>query len=157
MKTNNILNYKEYSALIEFSADDGCLIGEVLHINDMLVFHGYSPEEIESNFHAVIDEYLARCNKDGKQPNKPYNGVFQVRLQPEQHKAVAHKAAKLNTSINNIVVIAVQTYLQNATIEVHHTHDHNHIHTVKVEDVQISASMQPTWSKTYASTTQSIQ
>lgn len=154
---NELLKYKGYEGSIIASIEDECIYGRILHIDDVVSYEAQTVLELKVEFENAVERYLMTCKEFGKKPDKPYSGVFQVRLTPELHKEIAHKAASQKTSLNNLMVLAVELMLKNATVEVHHTHDHNHIHTVKVEDVQISASMQPTWSKIYASTTQSIQ
>ncbi len=54
----NIMKYKGYLARIEYSADDGCLIGRVIGMRDIIGFHGDSVEAIEKEFHESIDFYI---------------------------------------------------------------------------------------------------
>ena len=42
----NVLEYKGYKARIEFDADDGCFIGHIAGINDVIGFHGVSVTEM---------------------------------------------------------------------------------------------------------------
>lgn len=64
----DILEYNGHRAKIQFSAEDGCLIGRVLYIPDSISFHGESVEEVTKAFHESIDSYLAfqqQCRKSG--------------------------------------------------------------------------------------------
>jgi len=71
MTDNNTMKYKGYTALVEFSDEDGCLVGKVLGIRDAIVFDGSTVEEIRTNFHGIIDHYIAACAKSGREPNQP--------------------------------------------------------------------------------------
>ena len=55
---NSMLEYKGYHASVEYDADDGIFIGEVLGIADSLNFHGTSIEELKKMFDQSIDNYL---------------------------------------------------------------------------------------------------
>ncbi len=104
----NTMEYKGYSALIEYSAEDECLIGHVIGINDRLGFDGESIAEITRNFHDVLDNYLALCQKTGKQPEQPKSGKLSLRLPAELHAYVAKQAEMTGESINTIIIDAVR-------------------------------------------------
>ena len=76
MTDNNTMKYKNYTALIEFSDEDGRLIGKVLDIRDVIVFDGNTVEEIRTNFHDMIDHYIAACAKAGREPNQPVSEIM---------------------------------------------------------------------------------
>jgi predicted HicB family RNase H-like nuclease len=103
------MEYKGYSALIEYSAEDECLVGHVIGINDRLGFDGESIAEITQNFRNVLDNYLALCEKTGKQPEQPKSGKLSLRLPVELHAYVAQQAEATGESINNIIVEAVRS------------------------------------------------
>lgn len=65
MKT---LTYRGFAAKAEYSGEDGCLVGHVEGISDIIGFHGESEEEAEANFQNVIDNYLDCCAEIGKAP-----------------------------------------------------------------------------------------
>ena len=41
---NNTMQYKGYSAIVHYSAEDECLVGRIAGINDIVGFHGDSVE-----------------------------------------------------------------------------------------------------------------
>lgn len=78
---NNItMEYRGYTALIRFSDEDECLVGQLVGINDIVGFHGDSEEEIRTAFHESVDDYLATCAKIGREPNKPDEHKLQESL-----------------------------------------------------------------------------
>jgi predicted RNase H-like HicB family nuclease len=52
------MKYKRYTARIEYSKKDNCLIGRVANIRDIITFHGSSTNEIEKAFKQAVDFYL---------------------------------------------------------------------------------------------------
>ena len=104
---NNTMTYKGYTAIVGFSADDGCLVGHIAGINDVIGFHADSVEEIRKVFYETVDDYLATCAKIGREPNKPYSGKVTLRLPPELHAQLAVQAEANGSSLNNWLVSAL--------------------------------------------------
>lgn len=48
-----------------------------------------------------VDLYLQSCVEDGKEPDTPFKGVFNVRLDPELHRRVAEMAMEEDLSLVN--------------------------------------------------------
>lgn len=105
----NAMEYRGYPAVIEYSAEDECLIGRVVGIGDILVFDGSSIDEIRQNFHNVLDNYLALCEKSGKQPETPKSGKLSLRIPPELHAYIAQQSETTGESINSILIGAIQS------------------------------------------------
>ena len=59
------MNYRGYTASMSFDADDKIIVGRVMDIDDIVIFHSDSVGEFEANFHAVIDDYIAACEQAG--------------------------------------------------------------------------------------------
>lgn len=108
---NNVLRYKGYSAKPEYSAEDQVFYGKILGIDDLVNFYTDNAKELENEFHAAVDDYLAFCEEVGKQPQKEYNGSFNVRVTPELHKKAATKAQEEGTTLNKVVEKALDEYL----------------------------------------------
>lgn len=60
MKT---MTYKGYAAHIEYSDEDGCFVGHIAVINDIVEFHGQSVTKLRSAFKEAVDDYLETCKK----------------------------------------------------------------------------------------------
>lgn len=107
----SMMTYKGFSARIEYSDADGCFIGRVAGIQDVIGFHGQSVAKLRSAFKEAVDDYLETCERLGKQPNKPYSGQFRLRLSPDLHARVAiaaeSKGKSLNTLISDLIERAV--------------------------------------------------
>jgi predicted HicB family RNase H-like nuclease len=106
------LHYKGYDGSVEYSADDRLLYGSVLGIRDMVGFDGKDIDGLEANFRAAVDEYLAFCETEGKTPDRPFKGSFNVRVRPDLHKRAALFAEERKLKLNNVVSQALEDYLQ---------------------------------------------
>ncbi len=96
----NLLTYKGYTGQVEVNVRSGTLFGEVIDLRDVITFEADTVKEIEQEFHASVDEYLAWCVRDGVEPQKPYSGQFRFRTTPERHRRIALAAAREGKSIN---------------------------------------------------------
>ncbi|TAJ77333.1 MAG: type II toxin-antitoxin system HicB family antitoxin [Gallionellaceae bacterium] len=99
----NTMGYKNFAARVEYSEDDGCFIGHIAGIRDVIGFHGESVAELRAAFEEAVDDYLAACEKIGKEPNKPYSGKFHLRLTPDLHARAAMVAETRGKSLNTWV------------------------------------------------------
>jgi len=97
------MHYKGYSARIEYSDEDGLLIGHIAGIGDVVGFHAESVQELRAAFHEAVDDYLDTCQRLGRPPQKPWSGKLSLRLAPELHAQAAVKAELAQKSINQWV------------------------------------------------------
>lgn len=105
------MKYQGYTGSIEASLEDGCLHGEILFITDLITFEGQTVKQLEANFHKAVEVYIAACKKRGKEPNKPFSGSFNVRIDPEEHRQAAMAAMNAGQSLNQFVGNAIRAAL----------------------------------------------
>ncbi len=98
-----MMNYKGYTATVEFDDKANIFHGEVMGIRDVVTFQGSSVKELKKAFKDSVDDYLAFCAKRGEEPNKPFSGKFIVRLKPEEHRQISLAAKKEKKSLNSWV------------------------------------------------------
>lgn len=108
----SIMEYKGYCTKIEFDADAKLLHGKIEGINDLVTFECEDASQIEAEFHNAVDDYLAFCEEVGKQPEKEYRGLFNVRIKPELHRRIAAEAVKHNMTMNALVEQAIRSYVE---------------------------------------------
>ena len=96
----NTMSYKGYPARVQYSEEDGCFVGHIVGINDIVGFHGDSVIELRQAFEEAVDDYLETCEKLGRAPQKPYSGNLMLRIPPDVHAAVAAAAEVTGKSIN---------------------------------------------------------
>lgn len=70
-----VVKYKGYTAHIDYSEDDGCFVGHIAGITDIVGFHGESVAELRAAFEEAVDDYLETCKKLDRTPEKPFSGV----------------------------------------------------------------------------------
>ncbi len=98
------MNYKGYTGkIVDFDEETGYLHGRVLGIRDVVTFEALTIKEAIEEFQRSVNDYLAFCAEQGKDPAKPYSGVFNVRLAPEVHRDVAIAAETAGVSLNTWV------------------------------------------------------
>lgn len=100
---NNTIEYKGYVGSIEFSEEDFIFYGKVQGIRSLISYEGSTATELISDFHSSVDDYLAICSAEGKEPEKAFKGSFNVRLSPEHHRAAAIYAMNHQMSLNSFV------------------------------------------------------
>ena len=109
------LQYKGYDGSVEYSAEDRILHGHLLGIRDAIVYEGADVDSLESNFRAAVDEYLAFCAAEGKTPDQPFKGSFNIRVGPDLHKRAALFAEEHNQKLNAVVSKALEEFLVQAS------------------------------------------
>ena len=110
MTSNNTMKYKGYTALIEFSDEDGCLVGKVLGIGDVVVFDGNTVDEIRTVFHEMIDHYIWACAEAGREPNKPVSEIM-VPVSPELYAQVSRRAEYDGVPVRTLLETALQKFV----------------------------------------------
>ncbi|MDQ6740063.1 MAG: type II toxin-antitoxin system HicB family antitoxin [Actinomycetota bacterium] len=94
------MTYRGYTADVELDLQVGVLVGRVLDIDDVITFEGARADEVYKEFTISVDEYLALCSEQDKEPNKPHSGKFVVRTTPEQHSLIIRAARQSGKSMN---------------------------------------------------------
>jgi len=99
----NTIEYNGYIGSIEYSPEDKCFFGKIEMIDDLVTFEATTANELENNFCNSVDEYIQTCKELGREPQKAYKGIFNVRIDPELHKKIYQEALKAGVSLNAFV------------------------------------------------------
>lgn len=105
---NNTFEYKGYIGSIEFSEEDTLFFGKVMGIRSLISYEGKNANELISDFHSAVDDYLAVCEAEGREPEKAYKGSFNIRISPELHKQLVVCATSRQMSLNSFVENALR-------------------------------------------------
>ncbi len=105
------MNYKGYVGKIEYDEDAHIFAGEVINTRTVITFQGETVREIEDAFRNSVDDYLEWCAEDGIEPEKPYSGKFQVRINPAIHQEASIKSKLMGISLNSFVEKAIEDEL----------------------------------------------
>lgn len=96
----NGMNYKGYTARIEFDPRDNIFWGKVLGVEDSITFEGDTVAQLTQDFHHAIDFYIQDCAATGRVPQKPASGKLMLRIPPEVHGAALVAAQAAGKSLN---------------------------------------------------------
>jgi predicted HicB family RNase H-like nuclease len=97
---SNVLNYKGYSARVEFDDNDGIFFGRIAGIRDGVGFHADTVADLRAAFREAVDDYLQTNARLGREPQKPYSGNLMLRVAPEVHSKAAIAAELAGKSLN---------------------------------------------------------
>jgi len=75
-----MLIYKSYMGHVEFDDDADIFHGEVINTRDVITFQGKTVAEIKKAFRESVDDYLAFCKERNEEPEKPFSGKFNLRI-----------------------------------------------------------------------------
>lgn len=104
--------YKGFEGSMEFSQEDECLVGEVLFVRSKIIYIGETYQELKTAFQEAVDAYLQHCKDKGVSPEKPFSGTFNVRVGNHLHEMAIKAAYHNNISLNEIVVRALEEFLE---------------------------------------------
>ena len=107
----NTMEYKGYIGSVEFSENDGVFFGKVQGIRSLISYEGTTAQELISDFHGAVDDYLIVCKEEGIEPESAYKGSLNVRLGSELHKRAAVYAISHQQSLNSFIEEAVRDKL----------------------------------------------
>ena len=111
-----MMNYKGYIGKVEYDDVNRIFSGSVVNTRTVITFCGESVDELEKEFKASVDDYLAWCKEDGIEPEKPYSGKFNVRLTPELHQQAALRARLLGISLNGFIEKSIKDELRTTIV-----------------------------------------
>lgn len=96
----NTMNYKGYTARVEYDERDNIFAGRILGIRNIISFHGETVAQLRTEFEHAIEDYLADCKEQGVQPEKPASGKLLLRIPPEIHGRAIVAAQAAGKSLN---------------------------------------------------------
>jgi len=103
-----MIAHKGYIAKIEFDEDDKVLHGRILGLRDVITFEANSVEGAIAAFEESVDDYLAYCEERNKEPEKPFSGKFNLRIDPDLHRGISLLAAANDISMNSWAIQAIK-------------------------------------------------
>jgi len=96
----NTMTYKGYAARIDYSDEDLCFVGHIAGIRDVIGFHADNVAALRQAFEEAVDDYLAYCAEQGREPLRPASGKISLRIPPEIHSAINIAAEVSGKSVN---------------------------------------------------------
>ena len=108
----DLLKYKDYEGTADLDMTRRVCRGRILFIDDVVTYEAASPEFLQQEFEAAVDDYLQTCVRVGKEPQRPFRGLFNVRVPAPLHRSAALRATRDGISLNEVVVSALTSHLQ---------------------------------------------
>ncbi|OCJ02449.1 hypothetical protein A6U86_32220 [Rhizobium sp. AC27/96] len=108
------ITYKGYQASVEY--EGGSLFIKILHIDDLLLAECENAKDVEAVARALIDEYIQTCRDEGRDPEKPFKGSLNIRMDPVLHRRAAMAAADDDVSLNAWICTAITEKIECAKI-----------------------------------------
>ena len=102
-----MMEYKGYAGVVEYDSEAKIFHGDIINTKDVITFQGKTVNEIEKAFKDSVNDYINWCKEEGVEPEKPYSGKFNIRLDPQLHRQAAILAKKRRVSLNSFVEKAV--------------------------------------------------
>src|ERR1700730_9990291 len=104
----DMMEYKGYVGSVHYSPEDHLFFGKLEYVRALVNYEATDVAELETNFKEAIEDYLKFCQRQGKQPEKPFKGSFNVRISSELHRTAAIYAEEHGRSLNQVVEEALE-------------------------------------------------
>jgi predicted HicB family RNase H-like nuclease len=72
------LSHAGYRGSVEVSLGDDCLFGKILQIRDLVTYEAETVSGLKGAFVESVQHYLAQCEQDGLEPDRPDPGLSQA-------------------------------------------------------------------------------
>jgi len=103
-----MLKYQNYIGHVEFDEEAEIFHGEVINTRDVITFQGSTVKALKKAFKESVDDYLAFCRERGEEPERPFSGKFNVRLDPGLHRDAYVAAKGAGLSLNTWIIQAIE-------------------------------------------------
>jgi len=110
----NTMEYKGYTARIDYDGEDEVFVGRLLGLRAMVSFHADTVAKLKREMQVAVDEYVASCEKRGEPPEKPMSGQFALRMPPEVHGRAAIFAEASGKSLNQLITELLEQLTRSA-------------------------------------------
>lgn len=145
----DILKYKDYEGTAELDMARRVCRGKILFIDDVVTYEATSPAELQAEFEAAVDDYIDTCAILGREPQKPLKGLFNVRIPSALHKAAVLRALMDNISLNDVVVHALDAFVNVQSVVNHNVRVTLNIPEDSMKTLVSSTSTQTQWETTH--------
>lgn len=98
-----MLKHKDYIGCVSYDDEAEVFHGEVINTRDVITFQGESVKQLKRAFKQSIEDYLEFCEERDEEPERPFSGKFNIRLEPELHQKAFIAARQSGMSLNSWV------------------------------------------------------
>ncbi len=97
------MEYRGYFGSVHYNDDDKVFYGKLEFIRALVSYEGTDVVSLRTAFEEAVDDYLEFCRETGKQPEKPFKGSFNIRLDPSLHQRLVSHATDEGKSLNTFI------------------------------------------------------
>ena len=108
---SDLMEHKGHFGSVHFSAEDEVFHGRLEFIRDLVTYEGTTAKGLKKAFREAVDDYLAFCSNEGRAPDVPLKGSFNLRTGRELHRQAMLYAHRQGQSLNAVVTEALKSYL----------------------------------------------
>lgn len=108
---NNMLEYRGYLGSILYGEEEETFHGRLEFIRDLVTYQGRSAKSLKAAFCDAVDDYLRLCDEQGRKPDIPLKGSFNVRPGRDLHRRAMLYAYCQGMTLNAVVTDALRRML----------------------------------------------
>ncbi len=82
---SDLLEHRGYLGSIHYSKEDNVLHGRLEFIRDLVTYEAQDALSLKMAFEESVDDYLQFCRDQGRSPDTPLKGSFNVRPRPKEY------------------------------------------------------------------------
>ena len=103
-----MMTYKGYFGSVHYNDEDKVFYGKLEFIRALVSYEGIDVASLRKAFEEAVDDYLDLCEESGKEPEKPFKGTFNIRLDPSLHQRVVTHALEEGKTLNAFIKEALE-------------------------------------------------
>lgn len=107
----DMMSYQNYLGSVHYSDEDRVFYGKVEFIRSLISYEGTDVDSLRLAFEEGVDDYLELCAEEGREPEQPFKGSFNVRTRSDLHRRAAMFAKENGINLNKLVIEALESYL----------------------------------------------
>ena len=108
---SDMLEHRGYLGSVLYSDEDETFHGRLEYIRDLVTYEGSDAASLKNAFQEAVNDYLRLCDEQGRSPNVPLKGSFNIRPRRSLHRAAILRARREGISLNAVVTDALRRML----------------------------------------------
>lgn len=109
----DMMRYKDYYGSVHYSDDDRVFYGKIEFIRALVSYEGTDVESLRRAFEEAVEDYLETCREQGREPERPFKGSFNVRVGSRLHQRLALEAIKRGVTLNGYIIELLEREMGN--------------------------------------------
>ena len=107
----NMMTYKGHIGSVHYNDEDRVFYGKVEFIRSLISYEGTDVDSLSEAFEESVEDYLEGCALEGRAPEQPFKGTFNVRTGSDLHRRAVMQAREKGVNLNRLVTEALEEYL----------------------------------------------